>query len=180
MNESAHPGMRRLLPALLMLSASAALAAGAYVFREQLAQLAGLGYVGVFLISLLGSATLFLPAPSYLFVITLGGVLNPLAVGMVAGLGAALGELTGYLAGRAGTEVLGNDSRIRQVSRWVRRYGVLSIFALAAIPNPLFDVGGIAAGAIQMPVWQFVLAAWLGKSVRMLLLAASGALLLGS
>ncbi len=171
--------VRRVLPAALMLLASALLAGGAYLFRGPLEQLAAFGYVGLFLISLLGSATLFLPAPSYLFAITLGGVLDPLAVGVVAGLGAALGELTGYLAGRAGHLMFDQQPRFEQISGSVRRYGPLAIFAFAAIPNPLFDVAGIVAGAIEMPVWQFVLAAWLGKSLRMLALAFSGALLLG-
>jgi membrane protein YqaA with SNARE-associated domain len=44
---------------------------------------------------------------------------------------------------------------------------MLTIFLLAAIPNPIFDVGGIIAGALQMKGWKFLVAAALGKSIRL-------------
>jgi membrane protein DedA with SNARE-associated domain len=53
----------------------------------------------------------------------------------------------------------------------MQRHGMLTIFLLAAIPNPIFDVGGIVAGIIHMPVWRFIASAWAGKAVRLGMLA---------
>jgi membrane protein YqaA with SNARE-associated domain len=40
------------------------------------------------------------------------------------------------------------------------------LFLLAAIPNPLFDVAGVAAGALRYPVWGFLVAVLVGKLVK--------------
>ena len=59
------------------------------------------------------------------------------------------------------------------------KVGVLAIFLLALIPNPVIDVGGMIAGTKQMPVLHFLLAGWAGKAIRFTLLALSGQFLLG-
>jgi len=61
----------------------------------------GYGYAGGFLVSILGGITV-IPVPSLLVIFTLGGVLNPLYVGLVAGLGEAVGGITVYLTGASG------------------------------------------------------------------------------
>ena len=48
------------------------------------------------------------------------------------------------------------------------------IFLLGIIPNFFFDIGGMVAGATRMPLWRFILAAWLGKSIRLTIVAMSG------
>jgi len=149
------------------------------IFRRQLANLAGYGYLGVFLISLLGNATVILPVPSLAVVFAGGGVLNPLLVGLVAGLGEPLGELTGYLAGYGGSAVIADTPRFERVKDWMRRRGFLTLFVLSAIPNPLFDLAGIAAGALRYPVWRFLAACWLGKTSKALILAYLGSFSVG-
>jgi membrane protein YqaA with SNARE-associated domain len=62
----------------------------------------------------------------------------------------------------------------RQHKTGIEKYGPLGIFALAFVPNPIFDVAGVAAGAIKMPVWKFALAAICGKVLRYVLLAYAG------
>jgi membrane protein YqaA with SNARE-associated domain len=153
---------------------------GIILLRGQIRQFAVYGYPGVFLISLLGNATLILPAPSFVVVFAVGGALNPLGVGVAAGLGAALGEMTGYLAGVGGRAVIEDRPLYHRLAGWMRRAGMLVVFLLALIPNPAFDVGGMMAGALGMPVWRFLLAGWAGKSIRFVLLALSGQFLLGS
>ncbi|NCT48918.1 MAG: hypothetical protein GW763_13210, partial [Paraglaciecola sp.] len=74
--------------------------------RDQIRALAGWGYPGIFLTSLLSSATVLIPAPGLALVYTLGSILNPLGVGLAAGSGSALGELSGYLAGISGRAVI--------------------------------------------------------------------------
>ncbi|MCB0107342.1 MAG: hypothetical protein KDE53_15585 [Caldilineaceae bacterium] len=53
------------------------------------------GYLGAFLISLVASATIILPAPGIVVIMAMGAALNPFVLGIVAGLGSAFGELTG-------------------------------------------------------------------------------------
>jgi uncharacterized membrane protein YdjX (TVP38/TMEM64 family) len=58
------------------------------------------------------------------------------------------------------------------------RYGGWFFFILAAIPNPLFDVAGIAAGVVRFPIWKFLLSAWAGKTLKAILFAGAGRQLL--
>lgn len=178
----ATPGVRRrrLIKSIIAVLAAAGISVGIVLLRDHIKEFAVYGYPGVFFISFIGNATLILPAPSFAIVFAVGGALNPLIVGLVAGLGATLGEMTGYLAGYGGRIVVENRVLFNRMEKWMGRGGVLAIFLLAFIPNPAFDVAGIVAGAMRMPVWQFVLAAWAGKSIRFVLLALSGQLLLGS
>jgi uncharacterized membrane protein YdjX (TVP38/TMEM64 family) len=148
-------------------------------WRKELAALGGYGYLGVFLIGLLGNATVILPVPSLAVVFAGGGVLNPLWVGLVAGLGEPLGELTGYLAGYGGSAVIEDRARYEKIKVWMARRGFLTLFILAAIPNPFFDLAGIAAGIAHYPVWKFLLACWLGKTLKALAVAYVGSLSLG-
>ena len=144
---------------------------GVFLLRYLIKPFADYGYPGVFLFSLLGNATVFIPAPGYAIVIAAAVILNPLLVGIVAGLGAALGELTGYLAGTTGRAAVINRDAFRRFEPLIQRYDVFAIALLAAIPNPLFDIAGVLSGMLRIPAWQFVLAAWVGKSIRFTLLA---------
>ena len=67
--------------------------------QERLSSLAAFGYLGAFFVMALSNATVILPAPGLIFVFALGSSLHPLQVGLFAGVGATLGELTGYIAG---------------------------------------------------------------------------------
>jgi membrane protein YqaA with SNARE-associated domain len=147
-----------------------------YIHLHQLRQY---GYAGLFLVSLIGNATVILPVPSFAVAFAMGGMLNPVAVGIVSGLGATIGEMTGYLAGVGGRAVIEKQPLYLRLEGWMRKGGPLVIFLLAAIPNPLFDMGGMIAGALRMPAWQFFLAGWAGKSLRFALLALGGRFFLG-
>jgi len=159
---------------LVALVVSVVITALIIAYRRELVNLAAYGYVGVFLISLLGNATVILPVPSLAVVFAGGGVLNPLLVGLVAGLGEPLGELTGYMAGYGGSAVIEDRERFQQIQAWMERRGFVTIVVLAAIPNPLFDLAGISAGALHYPVTKFLLACWLGKTAKALVIAGLG------
>jgi membrane protein DedA with SNARE-associated domain len=45
---------------------------------------------------------------------------------------------------------------------------------MAVIPNPLFDIGGMAAGALRFPVWKFLAAATAGKVIKNIGFALAG------
>ncbi len=143
-------------------------------FPVDYSALGGYGYLGVFLATLLPSATVIFPSPTLAAALIAGTFLNPLGVGLVAGLGAALGEVTGYMAGYGGSVLAARSSHYRRIRRIVERYGLVAIAVLAFIPNPLFDLAGIASGAARIPLWRFLLVCFLGKAARFVLIAYLG------
>jgi membrane protein YqaA with SNARE-associated domain len=135
-----------------------------------------LGYAGVFLLTMTCSATLFMPAPAWGAVTAAGAFLNPVLLGLVAGAGAATGELTGYVAGRSGRLVLSGASEgiVGRLHGYLHRRGFLTLFVLSAVPNPLFDVAGLTAGSLGYSPWRYWLAVALGKSLVYVTLALGG------
>ncbi len=162
----------------LALAAALAISAAIFIWRERLAGLGAYGYPGIFLVSLIGNATLVLPAPSLAVVFAAGSSLYPPLVGLAAGTGEALGELTGYLAGASGSGIVENQRHYAQIQYWMKYRGLWVIFFLSLVPNPLFDLAGISAGALGMPVWRFLIACWAGKVLKTTLVAWAGLRLL--
>jgi uncharacterized membrane protein YdjX (TVP38/TMEM64 family) len=166
---------QRIVQSAAVILLSAVITVSILVWHESMQDLGKYGYLGVFLISLMGNATVILPAPSLAAVFAIGAVLNPVLVGLVAGVGESLGEITGFLAGYGGRAVVENRALFRHLERWVRRYGLLVIFVLSVVPNPFFDLAGIAAGMLRLPLWQFVLSCWAGKTLKTVGFALAGA-----
>ncbi len=135
------------------------------------------GYVGAFVISLIASATIILPAPGIVVIIAMSAALDPILLGIVAGVGSAIGELTGYAAGRGGRALIPAERsrQFEQLTQLTQRYGVLALGVLAALPFPLFDFAGIVAGVLRMRVVRFLLAVAVGKSVKYIILILLGA-----
>ncbi|HZR97852.1 MAG TPA: VTT domain-containing protein [Chloroflexota bacterium] len=131
------------------------------------------GYLGVFVVTLLATGAIVLPVPYLALILVAGTFLNPVLVALVAGVAAALGEMTGYLVGYTGRSLLPKNRWYNLVERGITRYGGPVIFVAAAIPNPFFDAVGIVAGATRMPLGLFWIACFLGKTVRFWLIAAA-------
>lgn len=146
-----------------------------YSIREHVQDFAAYGYPGIFLIALMANATVFLPAPGIAVVFAMGSIFNPLGVALAAGTGGALGELSGYLAGFSGQAVVERTDLYEKISPWIQKYGGWAILFLAAIPNPFFDIAGIAAGIAKMPLWKFLLFCWVGQLIKMAAFALAGA-----
>ena len=163
------------LARLLALIIVIAITVFVYTIRDRAEELAVYGYPGIFLIALLTNATVFLPAPGIAVVFAMGAVFNPVFVGIAAGAGGALGEISGYLAGFSGQAIIERAKLYKRLTRWVERNGFLTILVLAAIPNPTFDVAGVAAGALKMAMPKFILAVWVGVTIKMILFAYAGA-----
>ena len=130
------------------------------------------GYVGAFIVSLVASATIVLPAPGLAIIIAMSPSLNPVLLGVVAGVGSAFGELTGYAAGAGGSFLIppARQAQFERVRHLTSRYGALILGILAALPFPLFDFAGIVAGALRMRVGRFLLAVGIGKSIKYIIL----------
>ncbi len=143
-----------------------------FAFSERIAGLQEYGYGGVFVISLLSAAMIFIPAPGWAVVIALGGILNPYLVGIVAGIGSGIGELTGYMIGNGVRKL--SDAKLGKYKEWIKKYGGGAVFVLAFIPNPFFDIAGLVAGALKIKIWKFLLACILGRTLRYIILAHIG------
>jgi membrane protein YqaA with SNARE-associated domain len=159
---------------LLILGMVLGVSIAIYGFRDRFAELAAVGYSGIFLVSLLGNATIILPAPSLALVFAMGSALPPLLVGLVAGVGEALGELTGYAAGFGGRAVIEDYDMYQRLAAWMQRRGGITVFLLSAIPNPFFDLAGISAGTLRYPLWRFLLFCWMGKTIKTTVVAWAG------
>jgi membrane protein YqaA with SNARE-associated domain len=145
------------------------------IYRNRVRELGVYGYPGIFLVSILANATIIIPVPGILITTAMGAVFNPFWVAIIAGAGSAIGELTGYIAGYGGQPIIENRDWYDRVTKWMKKYGDLTIFVLALIPNPLFDLAGMASGALKLPVWRFLLVCFFGKVLKMMIFAYVGA-----
>lgn len=127
-------------------------------------------YLVVFLLTLVGSATIFLPAPNMGIVILLISLLdlNPGWVAVVAAIGGSLGEISGYIAGYLGRAVIAPEhtERYQTAEKWMHRYGGWGIAVFAFCPFLIFDLAGIAGGALKYPVGRFLLFCFIGRLPR--------------
>jgi len=160
---------------VLALAAVIAITIYIYSIRERVDEFAAYGYPGIFLIMLMANATVILPAPGVAVIFAMGNVFNPMLVALAAGTGGAIGELSGYLTGFSGQAVVENAQAYNRIQPWIQKYGVWAILVLSAIPNPFFDLAGIAAGVAKIPVWKFLLFCWVGQIIKMSMFAFAGA-----
>ena len=149
---------------------------------EIVAKLKSYGYLGAFLISLIGNATVLLPGIVLPILSGLGivlypvdGLVGPVVVGLAGGAGAAIGEIVGYMVGFSGRGIVENNKLYERLVGWVRRWGTLAIFIFTLVPL-FFDLVGLAAGVLRFPLWKFVLICWLGRTLLYVVFVALAAL----
>ncbi len=176
---------KRLIPILALLLVLAISVVLFFLGRnpELIAELEGYGYFGAFLISLIGNASILLPGIVLPILTGVGLVFYPASglfglvmVGLAGGVGAAIGELSGYMVGYSGRGIVEDKKRYWRLVGWVKKWGALAIFIFALVPL-FFDLVGLAAGVLRFPVWKFVLVCWLGRTilyVAFIVLAALG------
>ena len=147
--------------------------AGASILIYKKLDLTQIGYGAVAITALVASGGLIIPVPALATSCAASAFLNPVFIGLIAGTGETLGELTGYFLGYSGRGVMQNSRLYRRLEGWMRVRGWLVLFLLALIPNILFDVAGIAAGALRYPLWKFLGVVWVGKLMKFLIIAYS-------
>jgi len=146
-------------------------------------------YLAVFLVSVLSSSTVFLPFPLYIVIFFAAGLgMNPLIVGLLAGLGNAIGEIFSYLIGVGGRYVAGEKEAVKKTvkktggkmpkfvkkfERLYRKYGFWIIMLTAFLPFP-FDFIGILSGATKYDIKKFFIAVLIGKTAKTLIIAYAG------
>jgi uncharacterized membrane protein YdjX (TVP38/TMEM64 family) len=173
MNDKRHLTILRILVLVGVVVFIVAL----FVFRTQVKKLENYGYAGIFLISIAANATIIIPLPGVAFTTAMGAIFNPIGVAVAAGLGAAFGELSGYLAGFSGQAVMERVSLYDLLTKWMKEHQnlvYLMIAVVAFIPNPIFDLAGMASGALKLPFWKFLIACAIGKIFKMLIFAYAG------
>lgn len=106
--------------------------------------------------------------------------LNPFIVGVVAGIGSAVGELTGYLIGLGGRQVIEIKRMDKMIGKSVKfftklfkKHGFWVIIITGAIPFP-FDIIGILSGMGRYDIKKFFIATSIGKTIKTLLIAYAG------
>ena len=71
-----------------------------------MSQLKTYSYLGLFVIALITGSPLPIPTFCVVLVFTMGNVDNPIAVGLIAGLGVAIGHMMVYWSGFGGYKLL--------------------------------------------------------------------------
>jgi uncharacterized membrane protein YdjX (TVP38/TMEM64 family) len=143
-------------------------------FMNRIPGMGWFAYPAIFAISIVANATIIVPVPGIALTALFGAFFNPIGVAIAAGGGSAIGEITGYMAGYSGSGVVGKSKWSEHLEYWMRKYGGIIILILAVIPNPLFDMAGMIAGVLKMPVYKFLLWCTLGKIIKMLVFAYLG------
>jgi len=134
-------------------------------------------YFGAFIISIFGNFTVFLPVPYALAIFVLGGqpFIEPLLLAVICGVGAGIGEISAYLIGRGGRNIIEKkySKRLNSMKALVDRYGLWAVFLFAASPLP-DDTLLIPLGVLKYNLWKALLAAIAGKIVLCAILAYGG------
>lgn len=133
------------------------------------------GYLGVFIISFIGSVSVIFPIPYTIVIFFLGSVLDPVFVAVSGGLGAAIGEFSGYAIGYSGTKIISEERRKKMgyMVKLFDKYGPASIFFFALTPLP-DDLLFIPLGVMRYPFLKAFIPALLGKTLMTFILAFSG------
>lgn len=141
-------------------------------------RLGAFGYMSAFGVAGIANASVVIPVPYYSIIARLAQtpVLDVRGVVIAAAAGSALGELVAFLVGRAGKEIASETRFYRWVQTQMQHPSrtMLILFLLSAPPNPAFDVAGLLAGALGIPMWMFLIPVFLGRIVRMGLVALVG------
>lgn len=148
------------------------------ILRPEFLDLKGAGYIGAFVISVLGGSTIVVPIPAMAVIFALGGLLKyPIIVGIAAGIGETVGEMAGYMAGWSGSGQLKkrNFKFYSRLEQWTKKHGVLGLFILSAFPNPFFLFTAATAGALRYSLWKFLLSTGAGKTIKGIMVAYAGA-----
>jgi membrane protein YqaA with SNARE-associated domain len=153
--------------------------AAVYFAPVNYAAFASFAYAGAFLVCFFANAVVAIPIPYIPVVAQIGASAgNPALVVVLGALGSVLGESIAFFVGRAEEGLVSEHPIYRRVHRMAERPFVagLLLFALAAPLNPLFDVAGLAAGAVGLQYRVFFVSVLLGRLARLAIIVWLGTL----
>jgi len=123
------------------------------------------GLLGIFLVSMFSHLTvvgrdLFTPA-----FIALIRYYHPALLGLSAGVGGAIGEVTAYYWGLGIREAFQQQKGEKEstINKWIEKYGLLVILIVAASPLPDTPIA-LLAGSARFSLKKFLLIEAVGKS----------------
>jgi len=134
-------------------------------------------YLVIFGIVFLSNAAVIIPLPfAAVFLVAATSRQDPLLVALVASVAGSVGEITGYYAGYVGKKIISDEhmENYGKIAGWVQRHGSKAVFFMALQPVLPFDVAGLVAGALKMPLRKFLFFCWAGKLPKYLLLCYGG------
>lgn len=135
------------------------------------------GYLGVFLIALISCMTIIFPIPYIpaIIAISITTSLNPFWIGISGGLGAAIGEFTGYFLGRSGSETISKrwENQIEKLKIFFNKYGFWAIVLVTATPLPT-GVFYLIAGMTRYSAQRLLIAGIIGKTSLVLTVSYLG------
>jgi membrane protein YqaA with SNARE-associated domain len=137
-------------------------------------------YAGAFIVCLVANAVVAIPIPYIPVIAHIGATAeSPALVVALAALGSVLGESVAFVVGRAEQGLVSEHPLYKRLHRLAERKWLagLVLFGLAVPLNPLFDVAGLAAGAMGMRYRVFFVAVFTARIVRMALIVWLGVLL---
>ena len=144
-----------------------------FLYRNKVKHLKKYGYLGIFLISAIGNIAILSPAAPMVSAVG-ATIYNPFISSFITTLGAVFGELLSYFIGSAGNAYLPDSKWNTKIKEFMKINGSLTIFVLAIIPNPFFDLAGITAGATNFPLWKFLILSFFGKWIKFTIFALMG------
>ncbi len=142
--------------------------------RTYLDEISKWGYVGCFLINVFATGTFVVPGMGAVITFTLGGVLHPTVVGVVAGLGEATGAVGAYLTGYGGRGLLLSSQMEQRFSGLMQRHGSKAMFLMAVLINPIYYPFAVWMGVLRVHMGKFFFLTLLGRTLKNLLLAYVG------
>lgn len=170
MNHKSGSNSGKVLSVLLGVIFAVLMSAPYIIYREQIQQMALVGYLSVAIACAISNVSILLPSSSTLIVVAAASSLNPMLCVLAGGLGTALGEQSSYICGRIGRKGFDdNGSSEKKVLKWMKKHDALTVFIFAFLPLPIFDIVGIAAGALRMNWIKYLVSAVLGKTLKFFL-----------
>jgi membrane protein YqaA with SNARE-associated domain len=157
------------------------MAAAIIIFDEQVKEMQEYGYVGAFLVSILGGATIIIPVPMLAIVFALGGVMPyPWLVALSAALGELVGALTIYMTGHGAGRAISNSKHGRLQRAYdkmldlMERRGAITLFAVTSIVNPFFYPAAFACGALHFGLKKYIAIVLAGKIIKCMTIVYAG------
>lgn len=145
------------------------------VFMDR-AVLVEYGLLGIFLVALLSHLSVvargaFLPA-----LLSLTEFYSPVLLGLVAGLGGALGETTAYCWGSGIRDAFNSGEGEGSSLKIAEKYGIVTLLLFASSPLPDTPIVLLLA-SLRLPLWKVILVQVAGKTILYLAGAYVGGLI---
>lgn len=159
--------VKKVFSVILGIAFAVVMSAPYIIYKEQIQHMKTLGYLGVLLACAISNVSILIPSSSTLIVVTAASALNPFLCILMGGIGTAIGEQTSYLCGRIGQKGFDQEkNKGQRVQEWLAKHDVGTVFLFAFLPLPIFDIVGVAAGAVGMKWTKYLVAAVLGKILK--------------